>query len=95
MNEPLLPVLSNPESQATACIEYQLLKRGYESALRETALYESGGAASFQQAIRYEGEAKAVCAAAGKYLVAHNNGCPVCAGRCRNLRSTRAGVEFV
>jgi hypothetical protein len=26
----------------------------------------------------HEGEAKAVCAAAGKYLMAHNNGCPVC-----------------
>jgi hypothetical protein len=78
MSEPLRPVLGNPGSQATACNEYQLLKRGYESALRETSLYECGGWASLQQAIRYEGEAKAVCAAAGKYLMAHNNGCPVC-----------------
>jgi hypothetical protein len=78
MNEPVRPVLSNPETQATACREYQLLKRGYESALRETALYECGGGASFQQVIRYEGEAKALCAAAGKYLMAHNDGCPVC-----------------
>jgi hypothetical protein len=78
MNEPLRQVLGNPGSHATACIEYQLLKRGYESALRESALYECGGGASFQQAIRYQGEAKAVCVAAGKYLMAHNNGCPVC-----------------
>jgi hypothetical protein len=91
MNEPICAVLSYPETQATACRGYQLLKRGYESALRETALYECGGGASFQQAIRYAGEAKALCAAAGKYLVAHRNGCPVCAGRCRNLRSTRQG----
>jgi hypothetical protein len=78
MNEPLRPVLSNPETQATACREYQLLKREYESALRETALYECGGGASFQQTVRHEGEAKAVCAAAGEYLMAHNDGCPVC-----------------
>jgi hypothetical protein len=78
MNEPLRPVLGNPGSQATACREYQLLKQEYESALREKALYGCGGGASLQQAIRYEGEAKAVCASAGKYILAHNNGCPAC-----------------
>jgi hypothetical protein len=79
MTESLRPyVLSNPESQETACREYQLLKLGYESALRETALYERGGGASLQQAVRDEGEAKAVCAAAGKYSTAQNNGCPAC-----------------
>jgi hypothetical protein len=78
MNEPLRPVLSNPESQAAACRDYRLLKQEYESALRERALYECGGAASIQQAIRYEGEAKAVSAAAGNCLMAHSRACPVC-----------------
>jgi hypothetical protein len=79
MNQLFRPsVTSNPESQATACREYKLLKEEYESALRETALYEGGGAASMQQAIRYEGEAKAVSAAAGACLMAHNKDCPVC-----------------
>jgi hypothetical protein len=45
-------------NELAACREYQLLKKEYESALREKALYEGGGAASIQQAIRYEGEAK-------------------------------------
>jgi len=31
MSEPLRPVVGNPGSQAMACNEYQLLKRGYES----------------------------------------------------------------
>jgi hypothetical protein len=79
MNELLRPsVTSNPGSQPKACHEYQLLKEEYESALRERALYEGGGAASMQQAIRYEGEAKAVSAAAGACLVAHSKDCPVC-----------------
>jgi hypothetical protein len=77
MNEPR-PVLSNPESQATACHQYQLSKRGYESALREGELYERGGAASMQQANRYEGEAKSVSVAARNYLAAHSESCPVC-----------------
>jgi hypothetical protein len=78
MNELLRPsVMSNPESQPTACREYQLLKEEYESALRERALYKWGGAASMQQAIRYEGEAKAVSAAAGACLMAHSKDCPV------------------
>jgi hypothetical protein len=78
MNKPLRDVVGHPGNQAVVCLEYQLLKRGYESALRETALYECGGGASFQQAIRYEVEAKAVCAAADKYVMAHNDSCPVC-----------------
>jgi hypothetical protein len=79
MNELLRPsVAGNPESQATACREYELLKEKYESALRERALYERGGAASMQQAIRYEGEANAVSAAAGASLLTHSKGCPVC-----------------
>jgi hypothetical protein len=79
MNELLRPsVIRNPESQATACREYQVLKQEYESALRESTLYEGGGAASMQQAIRYEGEAKAVSAAAGACLMAHSKGCAVC-----------------
>ena len=78
MNELLRPPVSNPENQPTPCREYQLLKEEYESALRETALYEDGGAASMQQAIRYEGEAKAVSAAAGACLMAHSKDCPVC-----------------
>jgi hypothetical protein len=67
------PVRRNP-----ACHEYQLLKQGYESALREGELYESGGAASIQQSLRYVGEAKAVSVTAGNYLVAHIESCPVC-----------------
>jgi hypothetical protein len=79
MNEVLRPSAnSNPESQATACREYQLLKQEYESTLRENGLYECGGAASRQQAIRYEGDAKAVSAAAGACLLAHSKDCPVC-----------------
>jgi len=75
---PSAPMYSNPESQAATCREYQSLKQEFESALRERALYECGGAASFQQAIQYEGEAKAVSAAAGYSLIAHRRGCPVC-----------------
>jgi hypothetical protein len=66
MNGPLGP---NP-----GCHEYQLLKQGYESALREGGLYERGGATSMQQANRYEGEAKAVSAAARNRLAAHSEG---------------------
>jgi hypothetical protein len=79
MNElPRPSVIGDPENQATACREYQLLKEEYESALRERALYDCGGAASMQQAIRYEGEAKAVSAAVGASLSAHSKDCPVC-----------------
>jgi hypothetical protein len=62
----------------TACNEFLFLKRGYESALREVELYESGGAASLQQVQQYQGETKAVSVAASKYLAAHIDGCPVC-----------------
>jgi hypothetical protein len=42
MNEPLRPyVLINP-GQATACREYQLLKQGYESGLRERHSTDAG-----------------------------------------------------
>jgi hypothetical protein len=41
----------------SGCGKFRLLKQGYESALREEALYQSGGGASFQQAIQYESEA--------------------------------------
>jgi hypothetical protein len=60
------------------CHDYQSLKREYESALRELKFYESGGSASTQQAIRYEGEAMAVSAAAGDRLRVHSTGCSVC-----------------
>jgi hypothetical protein len=66
------------EAQATVCHHYQLLKREYESALREGALYERGGAASMQQANQYEGETKAVSSAAGNRLAAHSEDCQVC-----------------
>jgi hypothetical protein len=75
VNEALHP---DPESQAEACHEYQLLKHGYESALREGELYECGGAASMQQANRYQDEAKVISAAARNCLAAHSEGCPVC-----------------
>jgi hypothetical protein len=79
MNESLRPpVTGNPQSQAAVCHEYQLLKQEYESALREKALYESAGTTSIQQAIRYEGEAKAVSDAAGACLMVHVKECPVC-----------------
>jgi hypothetical protein len=79
MNVPVRSyVMSDPESQAPPCHEYQLLKQGYESALSEGELYERGGAASIQQAHRYEGAAKAVSGAARDYLAAHGEGCPIC-----------------
>jgi hypothetical protein len=79
MNESLRTYITgNPQSRVAACREYRLLKQEYESALREQALYECGGAASMQQAIRNEGEAKAVSAAAGACLMAHGKDCPVC-----------------
>ena len=62
----------------TDCNQYQLLKREYESALREVELYERGGAASSQQTTRYEGEAKTVSDAAGGRLMAHREDCRVC-----------------
>lgn len=70
--------ISNPGGHASACGEYQLLKRDVESALREEALYKCGGVASAQQAIRYKDEAKALSAAATECLMAHVRACPVC-----------------
>jgi|HubBroStandDraft_5_1064220.scaffolds.fasta_scaffold468573_1 hypothetical protein len=70
-------VLSHPECAPQACHEYQLLKQGYESALSEEELYERG-AASIQQAILYEGAAKAASAAARSHLAAHSESCPIC-----------------
>ena len=78
MNPSAPYVISNPQSQAAACREHQLLKQEYESALREVDLYESRGAASIQQSLRYQGEAKVVSDAAGNHLAAHSEGCPVC-----------------
>ena len=79
MNVPVRSyVMSDPESQAPPCHEYQLLKQGYESALREVELYESGGAASIQQSIRYQGDARAISDAARDHLTAHSEDCLVC-----------------
>ena len=60
------------------CPEYLLLRRNYESALREEALYNVGGSASPGQAARYRSEASVVSAAAGERLMAHRNSCSVC-----------------
>jgi hypothetical protein len=60
------------------CPEYRALKQDYESALQEEALYERRGAAALRQAIRYKGEAKAVCVAARDHLIAHSEDCPIC-----------------
>ena len=62
----------------TACDKFRLLKQEYESALREEALYDCGGAAWVQQAIRYKGKVKAVSSAARDCLMAHSKGCRVC-----------------
>ena len=66
------------EPDATACAKFLLLKQEYESALQEEALYEYGGAASVQQAIRYESAAIAVSSLARERLVTHYKGCPRC-----------------
>jgi FixJ family two-component response regulator len=70
--------ISNEGSRAGACSEYQLLKRDYESALREEQLYDCGGAASAQQAIKYKSEAKAASVVAGERFAIHSRCCPVC-----------------
>ncbi len=61
-----------------ACDKFQLLKREYESALREEALYEYGGAASLRQAIQYESKAIAVSALARDRLITHYKNCSRC-----------------
>lgn len=60
------------------CHKFQLLKQEYESALHEEALYESGGAASLRQAIRYESDAIAASAQARDRLISHYKGCLNC-----------------
>jgi CheY-like chemotaxis protein len=54
--------ISRPEGGTKACYEYQLLKQEFESALREEALCDCGGAN------RYSGKAKAVSATARECL---------------------------
>jgi hypothetical protein len=63
---------------ATSCAQFQLLKQAYESTLREEALYEIGGPASFQQAIKYKGEAKAASTDARDRFIDHYKRCTVC-----------------
>lgn len=70
--------MNDSDNQGAACHKFRLLKQGYESALREEALYEYGGAASLRQAIRYESEAIAASAHARDRLITHYKGCPVC-----------------
>jgi hypothetical protein len=60
------------------CDRFRLLKQEYESALREEALYEYGGAASLRQAIRYKTEAITASTHARDRLITHYKGCPVC-----------------
>jgi hypothetical protein len=70
--------MNEPENQATACNKFRLLKQEYESALREEALYQHGGAASLGQAVRYESAAIAVSSLARDRLITHYKGCPSC-----------------
>jgi hypothetical protein len=70
--------MSGPEDQATACDQFRLLKHEYESALREEALYEFGGAASFRQATNYKSQAIADSVYARDRFIAHYKGCPSC-----------------
>jgi hypothetical protein len=61
-----------------ACDKFRLLKREYESALREEALYECGGAATLRQAIQYESGAIAASTLARDRFIAHYKQCPRC-----------------
>jgi hypothetical protein len=70
--------MNGPENQATACDRFHLLKQEYESALREEALYEFGGAASLRQALRYKSEAMAESVLARNRFITHYKGCPSC-----------------
>jgi len=72
MNPPVRP--GNPE----ACDRFRLLKQDYESALREEALYQNGGAASLRQTIQYESTAIMASAHARDRLITHYKGCPIC-----------------
>ena len=76
MNEPFRT--GSPENQPTACEKFRLLKQEYESTLREEALYQYGGPASIQQAIRYESKAIAASAHVRDRLIAHYKSCPSC-----------------
>ena len=60
------------------CAKFRLLKQEYESALREAALYEYGGAAPLRHAIRHKREAIAASMFARDRFVTHSKGCPVC-----------------
>jgi hypothetical protein len=70
--------MNEPENETTTCDRFHLLKRVYESALREEALYQYGGGASIQQAIRYKSGASAESALARDRFIAHYRGCPNC-----------------
>jgi hypothetical protein len=62
----------------TDCEKFRLLKQDYESALREEALYEYGGAASLRQTTQYKSEAVTATAHARDRLITHYKGCPRC-----------------
>jgi hypothetical protein len=62
----------------TACAKFRLLKQEYESALREEALYEYGGAAPLRHAMRHKSQAIAVSTFARDRFVTHYKDCPVC-----------------
>jgi hypothetical protein len=64
----------NPE----ACNKFRFLKQEYESALREEALYECGGAATLRQAIHYKNEAITASAHARDRLITHYKDCSSC-----------------
>jgi hypothetical protein len=72
------PSVSGATVSTVVCPEYRLLRQEHESALLEVELYESSGAGTVQQALRYEGEARAVSAAARNRLLAHGCNCPIC-----------------
>jgi CheY-like chemotaxis protein len=82
-----------PPGDPEACHKFRLLKQDYESALREEALYQCGGAASLRQAIQYESAAIAVSALARDRLIAHYKVCPHCETNRANstLLGTPAG----
>jgi hypothetical protein len=70
--------MNEPRNPTTTCDKFRLLKEEYESALHEEALYQYGGGASYQQAIRYKSEAFAASALARDRFMAHYKGCPNC-----------------
>jgi DNA-binding response OmpR family regulator len=91
---PRILQMRNSPSTLTACHAYQLLKRGYESAMREVELYERGDAASMQQTNRHKGEARAQSAAASNYLAAHSENCPVCKGSMQRSDARQREGKF-